>query len=128
MTSPRLGGSVLAAAALFSVAFATPAFAQVPMSTLTLTLEVPEGGLSTVRLDCDPPGGSHPEPWTACDELATAGGDLAGLQDEPVACTMDFRPVTASARGVWDGEVVLWEQEFSNPCTLNAATGTVFAF
>ena len=128
MTSSRLGGTLLTTVALLSVGFATPAGAEIPMSTVTLTIEAPQGGLSRVRLDCDPPGGSHPDSATACAEIAAAGGDLSQLEEQLVSCTMELRPVTASARGVWEGEVVLWQREYSNPCTMRAATGSVFDF
>lgn len=115
-------------AALFSVLLANPASAEFPSSTLRLTVEKPDGAYSTVRLHCDPAGGSHPDPMSACAEIAASNGDLGQLQQEPTACTMEFRPVVASARGSWAGQPVWFTREFSNPCTMAAATGSVFAF
>ncbi|HEX2130748.1 MAG TPA: SSI family serine proteinase inhibitor [Actinophytocola sp.] len=128
MTSLRLGGVLLAAAALLSVAFTSTAAADIPQSSVTLTVHSDQGQVDTVRLHCAPDGGSHPAAGVACAELKAAGGDFAELGEQGVACTMELRPVTARASGVWDGEPLRWRQEFSNPCMLGAATGTVFDF
>jgi subtilisin inhibitor-like len=84
----------------------------------------------TAVLRCDPPGGSHPRAGAACADLSRAGGDLNGLPGDPQVqiCTMEYRPVTASARGVWRGRPVRWSHEYGNPCALRAATGPVFSF
>lgn len=128
MNSTRLCGVLLAVVALFPVALTSAASAEVRPSTLTLTIAGQEGTLRMALLRCDPPGGSHPQPWWACAELTDAGGDFTQLEEQLIMCTMEFRPVTAGARGLWDGELVVWKREFSNPCTMRAATGTVFAF
>jgi hypothetical protein len=128
MTSFRLGGALLAAAALLSVAFTSAAAADPAGSTVTLTVHSNEGLVDTVRLYCDPAGGSHPTAAEACAELDAAGGDFAELEEQAVSCTMELRPVTARASGVWNGDPVRWDQEFSNPCMLGAATGSVFDF
>jgi len=101
-----------------------------PVSAMTLTLRTSDGETSRVRLKCDPAGGSHPNPLAACDEVESADGDFSRLPGTPeqLACTMEYRPVVASARGRWDGETVRWRQKYSNACTLHTATGAVFAF
>jgi len=101
MTSFRLGGVLLAAVTLFSTVSAGTATADHrPSSRLSLTVEGPRGASTTVRLECRPAGGSHPTPRSACREIARAGGDFESLPGSPemIACTMEYRPVTASAR------------------------------
>lgn len=127
MTSFRLGGTLLAVAALLCVA-GTSAVAETRPSGFTLMVHGPADVVQAVHLRCDPPGGSHPQPFTACAELADADGDFAQLENRPVMCTMELRPVTARARGEWQGEPVRWREKFSNPCMLRAATGSVFDF
>jgi hypothetical protein len=59
-----------------------------------------------------------------------AQGDFDKLADhQPSAsCTMEYRPLTAEARGTWHGNPADWRHEFGNDCTLRAATGSVFRF
>jgi hypothetical protein len=138
MTSYRLGGALLAAAILLTTVLAGTATASNTTndtadhrrSTLTLAVDGPHGTYTTVRLRCHPAGGSHPKPWRACGELAIAGGDFDNLPGDPamIACTMEYRPVMATARGRWHGEHVHWQHQYPNPCTLLAATGVVFDF
>ncbi|MGH3759116.1 SSI family serine proteinase inhibitor [Actinophytocola sp.] len=147
MTSYRLGGALLAAATLLSTiltgtATGTPTHApthtptgaatadQHPESRLYLTVRASAGASSTVRLDCRPAGGSHPEPLRACVAVAAADGDFDHLPGPPdvLACTLEYRPVVAVARGIWRGDLVRWRHEFSNPCTLHSETGVVFDF
>lgn len=137
MTSFRLSGTLLAVAALLCVA-GTSASASASVtasvtaeprpSAFKLVVQGPSDGVHAVHLRCDPPGGSHPGPFPACAELAEVDGDFAQLEKGPVACTMELRPVTARAHGVWRGKLVHWQEQFSNPCVLRAATGTVFDF
>jgi len=127
MTLTRLGG-VLAAVALSFVATGF-ASASTACSSLTLTIASPEGPATTVALTCDPAGGSHPDPKTACAELRAVAGDFDELAGEQTtACTMEYRPVIANADGTWHGRPVYWEARFSNHCTMTSATGTVFRF
>ena len=130
MTPYRLGGVLLAAATLLATVLAGSASADHPWSALTLTVSPTHGAASTVYLRCRPAGGSHPNPEAACRAVADAHGDFDNLPHSPqfVACTMEYRPVIASARGSWHGHPVRWQHTFANPCTLRADTGVVFAF
>ena len=83
----------------------------------------------TTTLTCDPAGGNHPNAGAACAELARVSGNLDRLRpDGQVLCTMEFRPVTATAHGAWRGRLTTWQRTFSNPCLLYASTGSVFQF
>jgi hypothetical protein len=130
MNLTRVGGVLLAVALPFAVTGVAHAS---PHTSLTLTLSVPEHADVSdvvVELKCDPAGGSHPNARAACEELHRSAGDfdaLAGHQ-EPMNCTMEYRPVIATAEGRWHGAPVSWSREFSNNCTLHTATGMVFLF
>jgi hypothetical protein len=130
MTSLRLGGAVLAAAAMLSIVPGTAVAADHPSTSLTLTVTPSRGPSTTVRLHCQPAWGSHPEPRLACDAMRQADGDFDNLPgyQQFAACTMEFRPMIASARGTWHGDRVRWKHKFANPCTLRSATGVVFDF
>jgi hypothetical protein len=138
MKSLRLSGLLLAAATLLTTVLVTPADATTPgaatadrpVSRLTLTVKAPNGTKTTVHLDCQPAGGSHPKPERACLEVTDARGNLNHLSGSPdmIACTMEYRPVVAVARGHWHGKRVRWEHQYPNPCTLLYRTGVVFDF
>jgi subtilisin inhibitor-like len=138
MTSYRLGGALLAAATLLSTVLAGTATATENArptahgwSHLILTVEAPHHHHhKAVRLECQPAGGSHPHAKRACLAVAAARGnfdDLRGAQTF-VACTMEWRPVVAAARGRWHGHPVYWQHQYPNPCTLLTKTGVVFDF
>jgi subtilisin inhibitor-like len=116
---------LLATVVLLGTVGAGSASADRPRSVLTLT-----AGKSTVHLMCQPDGGSHPDAKSACRAIKSARGDFDNLPDSPTfaACTMEYRPVTASARGYWHGHRVHWKHKYANPCTLRADTGVVFDF
>lgn len=121
-------GGVLVAVAL---PFVGPGVAGAcPDTSLTLTVTTAGGDAESVRLTCEPAGGSHPNAESACAEIHAAHGDFDGLpgDSEQTACTMIYQPVTAVAEGTWQDESVSWEHEFGNACTLRTATGTVFLF
>lgn len=127
MNRTRIGGALLAVALPF--AFTGVAGASTH-TAITLTVATPEGDSETVELECDPPGGTHPNARSACVELHRAHGDFDALADlqEPTSCTLEYRPVIAQADGTWHGDPVEWTHEFGNSCALRSATGTVFLF
>ena len=126
MKLSRLSGLLLAVALPFVM---TGNASASPLSTLTMTLTAPGGTPEVVVLECDPASGSHPNAKRACEELLAADGDFDDLRgNHQMNCTMEYRPVLATAHGVWDGEPLMWEQEFANNCTKLTATGAVFDF
>lgn len=124
----RLSGALLAVALPFAVTGV--ASASTETSYLTLTVAAPEGAATTVELECEPAGGTHPDAKAACEELVLAQGDFAALaaQQELTACTLEYQPVIVVADGAWRGEPVTWDSDFGNRCALRSATGTVFEF
>ncbi|WP_055567958.1 SSI family serine proteinase inhibitor [Streptomyces atriruber] len=79
-----------------------------------------------VTLTCAPrPAGTHPSAAAACAELAKVGGQftqLVGTGSDAI-CTKEWRPVTVSVRGVWNGKHVDWTNTFANQCTMKAGLG-----
>ncbi|WP_051722566.1 SSI family serine proteinase inhibitor [Streptomyces albus] len=109
-------------------AAASPAAA--PGSSLTLTI-VPDrlsGPRSTVTLECDPPGGTHPDPKAACAVLEAAGGYFERIEPGSGGCTGLWDPVTVRADGNWGARKVLFEERYSNRGCAAAATNGVFRF
>jgi hypothetical protein len=84
------------------------------------------GEMRDTMLLCDPPQG-HRHAARACQELGEADGDIARIPPRNVFCPMIHAPVTASARGQWDGRTVAYTKTFPNACVMEATTGAVFA-
>lgn len=101
-----------------------------PGTSLTLSVSSPGWLARSVALECDPPGGTHPNAMDACMELHLVAGDLDTLAylQEPTSCTLEYRPVVATARGSWYGRPVSWTHTYGNDCALHAETGPVFDF
>jgi subtilisin inhibitor-like len=104
-----------------------------PRSRLELTLHGGEQAagrvLASVVLECDPDGGSHPDPAAACGALRASGGDFRTLRARKgVMCPMIYAPVTAEAAGRWEGRPVRWVRSYANRCAAGTASGGVFGF
>ena len=84
----------------------------------------PTAGTPGTLLLCDPPQG-HAQA-DACAELAAAGGDIRSIPVRHGICPMIYAPVTAQARGRWNGRSITYQQTFANPCVMSARTGTIF--
>ncbi|MFD4522864.1 SSI family serine proteinase inhibitor [Streptomyces sp. NPDC058470] len=136
-TTQAVRGGLLAAVALLTVgAVPDPALAQaMPRQAfqgnwLYLTVTTGDARSSDTRgtlLLCDPPQG-HAHAAQACAELRTAGGDITRIPVRAdVLCPMLYAPVTASARGEWNGRRTEYTRTFSNTCMMGVETGSVFA-
>jgi hypothetical protein len=107
------------------------AFSVYAPSMVVLTIangEESEPVQRAVMLRCTPAGGDHPAAADACDALEAAAGDFTAITKGASYCAKDFRPVTVTARGVWQGALVDKRATFSNACVLTRATGQVFGF
>jgi hypothetical protein len=125
------GGLLAAAAALALGATTPPATAQDSDSGnwLFVTVTRGEGDHHEAPgrlLLCDPPTG-HKKAAEACADLDRVGGDISRLQRKDAFCPMIYAPVTAHARGEWNGQPVEYRETFSNGCGMAARTGAVFA-
>lgn len=112
-----------------------PAALQGPQAASRLLLTLHSGEDVTGRvlgrevLECDPDGGSHPDPGPACAALRAAGGDFGRLHSRPgMMCPMIYAPVTAQATGVWAGRPVLFTHSYANRCAAAVESGGVFTF
>ncbi|MFG1667130.1 SSI family serine proteinase inhibitor [Streptomyces sp. Y7] len=125
-------GGLLAAAAALALGVTTPpATAQDSDSGNWLFVTVTRGdgrhgGTPGTLLLCDPPQG-HARAAEACADLDRVGGDIGKLRQKDAFCPMIYAPVTAHARGEWNGHPVDYRETFSNGCGLAAQTGAVFA-
>jgi hypothetical protein len=141
-TIQAVRGGLLAAVTLLTVGAApaapapapTPAQAMprqaVPGNWLYITVTAGDARSSDTRgtlLLCDPPQG-HAHAAQACEELRTAEGDITRIPVRAdVLCPMLYAPVTASARGEWNGRRAEYTRTFSNTCMMGVETGSVFA-
>ncbi|MGW7792239.1 SSI family serine proteinase inhibitor, partial [Streptomyces tricolor] len=59
-------------------------------------------------------------------ERPPVGGHIARLPPPDTFCPMIFAPVTAHARGRWDGRTVDFRETYTSACVMRARTGSVF--
>lgn len=111
--------------ALLATLALTPGTASAERYSARYVLTVTDEGTgqrSVTTLDCDPVGGTHPEADAACAAIAAAGS-IEAIAPAEGFCTMEYRPITATAHGREQ-----FERTFGNPCVLRMAKGEVFAF
>jgi hypothetical protein len=115
--------------ALAGTATAVPAAAAMP-SALTLTATTDGQAPHVVELTCDPDGGTHPDPQTACMQLSQVDGDIAQLPatQAHIFCPMIFQPITVTATGLWRGRTVLFQDKYTNSCERDNRSGLLFRF
>ncbi|MET9830191.1 SSI family serine proteinase inhibitor [Streptomyces sp. NPDC006385] len=127
-----LRGGLLAAATALALGTVTPqATAQHSDTGNWLFVTVTRGERHHAEtpgrlLLCDPPQG-HQKAAAACAELDRVGGDIRKLEQKDAFCPMIYAPVTAHARGEWNGRPIEYHETFSNGCGMAARTGAVFA-
>ncbi|MEV7417446.1 SSI family serine proteinase inhibitor [Streptomyces sp. NPDC089919] len=78
-----------------------------------LTVTVSESGSAydgTYKLECDPPGGNHPQAKRACDRLDQLGREgqdpFAPVGTRQLCSTLYGGPATARVTGTWHGHRV----------------------
>jgi Subtilisin inhibitor-like len=79
-------------------------------------------------LTCEPPGGRHPRPPLACDELIKADGDIGRIPARAGACPNIFAPVEATAVGEWRGHPFKFAVTYPNRCNANRDSSDFFDF
>ncbi|MEV7684797.1 SSI family serine proteinase inhibitor [Streptomyces bungoensis] len=124
-------GVLLAWAGLLAAGPAQAAPRDLPPSNwvfLSVTRGDPHtGAVRGTLLQCDPPV-EDARAASACSQLAAVGGDISRMpQNKNVLCPMIYAPVTAQARGLWNGRPVDYRETFPSACVMNARTGSVFA-
>ncbi|WP_221358086.1 SSI family serine proteinase inhibitor [Streptomyces beigongshangae] len=121
---------LLAACALLLTVPPQAAAAPDPFRADWLYVEVTRGDITSgdVRgslLLCDPQQG-HEHAVRACGELRAVSGEVDRLPLKEAHCPLIHAPVSAAARGEWDGRSITYEATFANTCVLAARTGAVF--
>jgi hypothetical protein len=99
-----------------------------PGATLTVNYKAAGGAATSVRLECDPPGGTHPKAAAACAMLAAAGGDPLAIEPAHHACFLIYAPIIAEVTGYWHGTRVDWRHEYGNSCEMRRALGVLVRF
>ncbi|GGN73211.1 subtilase-type protease inhibitor [Actinoplanes lobatus] len=129
----RFGVTIASLCAVTAAAVAVPAPATAhdnrPSTALLVSVQFvdePEQLSRTALLYCDVDGGSHRSAAAACQELRAVDGDFHALPDADGICTREYRPVVATAVGLWAGRMTSYREVFSNNCLLLRATGSVF--
>ncbi|MET8146726.1 SSI family serine proteinase inhibitor [Actinoplanes sp. NPDC049668] len=95
---------------------------------LTLSYMAFNGYATAVVLRCHPAGGTHPKKAKACRLLTKVDGDPGRLKPAATMCTLEYAPVTAQVKGVWQGRPVDWSRKFGNRCEMNRTTRVLMAF
>jgi hypothetical protein len=118
---------IAAFVAATAVATAQPALATPTAASLVLTYQHEGDPLRVGTLRCEPAGGHHRSPETACAQLASVTGDFTALLVHPDRmCTMHVDPVRVTATGTWGDRRVSYDETFGNACMLFVETGAVF--
>ncbi|MET9730709.1 SSI family serine proteinase inhibitor [Streptomyces sp. NPDC006458] len=131
ITANAVRGGLLAAALLVAGAAPAQATHQESFQGNWLYVSVTHGDTRSsdtrgTLLMCDPPQG-HSRAAEACEQLAAVAGRVEHMPARGEACPMVYAPVTAQARGQWNGMPVEYTRTFGNECELADLTGSVFA-
>lgn len=97
----------------------------VPVGATSLTIRVDQGegtATTTWLLTCDPAGGDHPDPATACQVLTDHAAALEPVRPG-VSCTQVFGgPETATITGTFRGKAVSAQLARNNGCEITRWT------
>jgi len=118
---------LIAAVVTMSASAATATTVTAAQDTFLVLGVQARGGDRFVTLRCDPAGGTHPHPESACRVLGEAGGDIAKIPGRPgTLCPSVYEPVTAIATGDYQGTRVMFRHSYPNRCDLARRTGPIF--
>jgi hypothetical protein len=98
----------------------TPSSSASDAGQLDLTIVADLGsGRQTWRLTCAPPGGTHPDPETACRVLAENGKRALPAVPKDRMCTQVYGgPEKATVSGTWNGETIMSTLSRVNGCEI----------
>ena len=97
---------------------ATPAESE--DTDLTIVVRDGSGKTSTWRLTCEPPGGTHPHPDTACRVLEANGAAALPPVPKDKVCTQIYGgPETATITGTWQGKRVMSRFARNDGCQIS---------
>ena len=78
-----------------------------PRTSLAIEVVADEGAAPTRwTLECEPPGGDHPDPEAACRDLAAEPEPFAPIPPDSVCTEIYGGPQTATVRGTYRGQAV----------------------
>jgi hypothetical protein len=84
---------------------------------LSIVFHDGKGPATTWRLTCNPPGGDHPDPATACRVLKEKGAEALPAVPKGRMCTQIYGgPQTATITGTWLGKPVSSRLSRVNGC------------
>jgi hypothetical protein len=87
---------------------------------LTIVVRDGSGETSTWRLTCDPAGGTHPDPKTACRVLNANGAAALPAVPEDKVCTQIYGgPETATLTGTWQGSKIVSQFARNDGCQIS---------
>ncbi|CRK61251.1 Protease inhibitor, SSI family (subtilisin inhibitor) [Alloactinosynnema sp. L-07] len=123
-----LVGVFVAGAAMAATAPAASAATTADTASFRMTVQYNGQATDYGTLKCNPATGDHRSAATACGQLSAVGGDFAALNVNPDRmCSMQYDPVTVTARGYWNGRYKSFSRTYGNPCVFANTTGSVFA-
>jgi hypothetical protein len=98
-----------------------PATPAEPGSTdLTIVVRDGSGKTSTWRLTCDPTGGTHPDPKTACRVLrANGAAALPAVPQDKVCAQIYGGPEAATITGTWQGNKIISQFARNDGCQIS---------
>jgi hypothetical protein len=98
---------------------ASVASAPAGAASLTILLDDGFGVRSTWTLTCDPAGGTHPDPATACGVLGAHGATALPAVKPGTVCTEQYGgPQKAKITGSWRGKPVTSQLTLENGCEI----------
>ncbi|MDQ1292213.1 MAG: hypothetical protein QG608_90 [Actinomycetota bacterium] len=87
---------------------------------LTILLDDGFGVRATWTLTCDPAGGNHPSPSTACGVLGASGAKALPAPPTGQMCTQEYGgPQKALIRGTWRGKAISSQLTLENGCEIS---------
>ena len=90
-----------------------------PAAELEITVMEKDGGERQATLECDPDGGTHPNPGDACRALSQNVSSLEPIPQD-VACTQEYGgPERATIRGTVSGRSIDTELNRTNGCEIS---------
>lgn len=92
-----------------------------PRTSLTIVVqpEGPGGPEFQATLECDPPGGTHPDPEAACRALTANPEALEPVPADMVCAQLFGGPNRATVRGTFEGRGVAAELSRTNSCEID---------
>jgi len=88
-----------------------------PSATLTITVWEDAGAAPQQwRLTCDPAGGDHPDPETACRALTGVSDPFSAVPSDRRCAQIYFGPQRAVIEGMWHGRPVQASYSRTDSC------------